>query len=301
MAGTDHRLFAAIVAGGSLSAAGRALGISAPMVSKRLARLEDRLGSQLVRRTTRRLELTDAGLRFHADIVAILAAVDEAEARVGGRMRQPAGTLRLSAPTSFGRMHVAPLVARFIAAHPRVSVTLDLSDGFVDLIGERIDLAVRIAAGTGEGLVAERLTDSRRVLCAAPAYLAAHGTPAAIAALTDHRLLAAHGQLPWRLVARGGRSVTVTAQSAVATNSSEVVRELALAGAGLALRSLWDVAPLLASGALVRVLPDHEGSADVGIFAVRPRGDQVPAAVTAFTDLLRAAFSPVPPWARPSS
>jgi DNA-binding transcriptional LysR family regulator len=300
MAGTDHRLFAAIVAGGSLSAAGRALGMSAPMVSKRLARLEDRLGSQLVRRTTRRLELTDAGLRFHADVVAILAAVDEAEARVGGRMRQPAGTLRLSAPTSFGRMHVAPLVARFIAAHPRVSVTLDLSDGFVDLIGERIDLAVRIAAGAGEGLVAERLTDSRRVLCAAPAYLAAHGTPAAIAALADHRLLAAHGQLPWRLVAPGGRAVTVTGRSIVATNSSEVVRELALAGAGLALRSLWDVAPSLASGALVRVLPDHEGSADVGIFAVRPRGDRVPAAVTAFTDLLRAAFSPVPPWARPS-
>ncbi len=299
MAGADYRLFAAIVAGGSLAAAGRMLGLSPPMVSKRLARLEDRLGTQLVRRTTRRLALTDDGARFHADVLVVLAAIEEAEARVGGRLRQPAGTLRLSAPTSFGRLHVAPLVARFVARYPEVAVTLDLSDGFVDLIGERIDLAVRITAGASDGLVAERLADSRRVLCAAPAYLAAHGTPATVAALSGHRLVAADGQLPWRLTARG-RAVTVIGRSAVATNSSEVVRELTLAGAGLSLRSLWDVGPLLASGALVRILPDHEGSADVGIFAVRPRAQRVPAAVTAFTDLLRATFSPVPPWARTS-
>jgi len=295
MADPDYALFAEVIAGGSLSAAGRKLGISPAMVSKRLARLERRLGTQLIHRSTRRLSLTDAGEAFHRDILAILAAIAAAEARVSGQEGAPTGTLRVSAPTSFGRLHIAPHLAGFLAAHPAVRLRIDLSDGFADLVADRIDLAIRIAPAIDASLVAHRLGSSRRILCASPAYLAAHGSPARLADLARHRLIAADGQLPWRLDGPAG-PVQVTGESKVATNSSEVVRELTLAGAGIALRSLWDVARDMADGRLVRVLSDYEGSADVGIFAVHPRGALVPASVRAFVAYLATLYSPPAPW-----
>ena len=299
MVDPDYALFAAVVAAGSLSGAARGLRISPAMVSKRLARLETRLGAQLVQRSTRRMALTESGARFHADVAAILDSIAAAEARVSGRTDAPAGPLRIAAPTSFGRLHIAPVLAAFLDDYPAIEATLDLSDDYTDLIATRTDVAIRITADVGAGLVAERLADSRRVLCAAPAYLARHGRPVSIADLSRHRLLAARGQLPWRLTGPR-RALTVSGTSVVATNSSELVRELALAGAGIALRSLWDVGGELADGRLVRVLPDHEGSADVGIYAVRPPGALVPASVTAFVDSLRDAFGPVAPWERHS-
>lgn len=295
IAGADYPLFAAIVQHGSLAAAGRALGISAPMASKRLARLEARLGARLVHRTTRRLALTERGAAFHADVVRILGEIAAAEHRVAGHGDVARGPLRMAAPTSFGRLHVAPHLAGFLVQHPSVTLRLDLSDDYVDLLGQRVDLAIRITATVERGLDAHRLGTSRRILCAAPAYLAAAGTPAALADLAHHRLLAATGQLPWRLFGPRGRHI-VEGTSHVATNSSEVVRELAIAGAGIALRSLWDVGDDLAAGRLVRVLPQLEGSQDVGIYAVRPHAPAVPPAVSAMIAHLAAAYAPVPPW-----
>jgi len=191
--------------------------------------------------------------------IAILATMREAEARVTGVRAAPSGPLRVSAPTSFGRLHIAPHLHRFLDDHPAVALEFNLSDGFVDLIGERIDVALRIAPEIAPDLVAHRLGTSRRLLCAAPAYLARHDAPETIAQLSDHRLLAATGQMPWRLVS-GTRRATIEQPSAVITNSSEIVRELALTGVGIALRSLWDVGETLARGDLVRILPDWEGS-----------------------------------------
>lgn len=282
----DYGLFAEVVEAGSLSAAGRKLRISPAMVSKRLARLEGRLGTRLVHRTTRRLSLTQAGEAFHQDVIAILAAVHAAETRVTGHEGLPAGPLRITAPTSFGRLYVAPKLRGFLDAHPRISVQLDLSDAFTDLIGERVDLAIRIAPAISAGLVAHRLGASRRVLCAAPGYLAACGTPMDIQDLEHHQLLAAAGQLPWRLEGPKGPK-TLDGESRVRTNSSEVVRELTLAGAGIALRSLWDVAGDMAVGRLVRVLPAYEGSSSAGVYAVYPRSALVPAKVTAFVAFLQ--------------
>lgn len=294
MLDADYALFAEIVRSGSLSAAARRLAISPAMVSKRLARLETRLGTRLVHRTTRRLSLTQAGQGFHDDVVAILAAVAAAEARLSGE-GIAAGSLRVSAPTSFGRLHVAPHLGAFLEAHPRIDLQLDLSDGFTDLIAERIDVAIRIAPSIGPGLDAHRLATSRRILCASPGYVAAHGAPARIADLPHCPLLAATGQLPWRLDGPHG-PVTITGRSHVRTNSSEVVRELAIAGIGIALRSLWDVGKDIAQGRLVRILPDHEGSADVGIYAVHPRSALIPGAVAAFITYLGAIYAPSPPW-----
>jgi len=293
--GGDYRLFAAVIAHGSLSAAGRALGISSPMMSKRLARLEHRLGTRLVHRTTRRLALTEVGKRFHEEVVAILAAAADAERRASGQPGRVRGPLRLSAPTSFGRMHIAPHLGRFLDRFPDIALTLDLSDGFSDLIAERIDLAIRITSEMSPQLTAHRLATSRRVLCAAPAYRERYGLPDDVTSLRDHRLLAATGQLPWRLVGPHGLNL-LEGESAVRTNSSEVVRELAIAGNGIALRSLWDVGRDLAAGRLERVLPDYEGSSDVGIYAVHPRTAIVSPNVTAMIDYLTELFDRDPPW-----
>ncbi len=265
------------------------LAISPAMVSKRLSRLERQLGVRLIDRTTRSLAPTPRGEQFHRDVVAILDALREAEARVTDTLPEPSGPLAISAPTSFGRLHLAPVVSRFLDDHPLVDLRLDLSDDYVDLAG--VDLAIRISAGVPGGLIAHRLAASRRILCAAPAYLARAGTPGDVAALDGHRLLAAAGQLPWRL--SGGR--IVTGDSFVRTNSSEVVRELAVAGVGIALRSLWDVSAEIRDGRLVRVLPDVEGSSDVAIHAVHRRGPPTRAAA-AFVAFLAALWSPMPPW-----
>lgn len=285
-----------IVEAGSLSAAARALNISPAMASKRLARLETRLGVRLIQRTTRRLAPTDAGERFHADVAAILRAVAAAEARAAGVRDEPAGVLRVSAPTSFGRLHIAPRLHDFLRAAPRVELELNLTDAPVDLIAERVDVAVRIAAEIAPGLVAHRLGSNRRLLCAAPAYLAEHGAPHGLRDLAAHRLLAADGQWPWRLE-KGRRRQAVDARSHVRTNSSEIVRELALAGVGIALRSLWDVGDALAEGRLVPVLPDWTGPSALAIHAVHPRAPTVPAAVTAFIAFLRDACATAP-WNR---
>ena len=290
----DYALFARIVEAGSLSAAGRSLSISPAMVSKRLARLEARLGVRLVQRTTRRLALTDAGERFHGDVVAILRAIRAAENRLTGDRDEPVGALKVSAPTSFGRLHIAPHLATFLDEHPRIDLELNLSDAIVDLVADRIDLAVRIAADLPASLVAHRLGDSRRILCASPAYIDRFGAPESIGALAPHRLLAATGQLPWRLV-DGRKRFTVEGKSHVRTNSGEVVRELATAGVGIALRSLWEVSGELATGRLIPVLTDWEAPSNLAIYALHPRSPAVPPAVGAFIAFLARRLDP-PPW-----
>jgi len=291
----DITLFADVVASGSIAGAARRLGISAPMASRRLARLEARHGVALVHRTTRRLELTARGESFYRDVLTLVAAAEAAEARLTGGRGAPAGPLRVTAPTAFGRLHIAPNLNTFLDACPRVGVTLDLSDAYVDLLSGRYDLAVRITAQVGPGLEAVRLATSRRVLCAAPSYLARRGEPNGVEALRAHDLVAADGQLPWRLSV-DGRETLLEGQSIVRTNSSEAVRELALAGVGVALRSLWEVGDDLATGRLARVLPAAQGSLHVGIYVVRPRAAFVSPAAEAFTAHLRRLLQSRPEW-----
>lgn len=293
----DYDLFVAIVDGGSLSAAARTLRMSPAMVSKRLTRLETRLGTRLLHRSTRRMALTAHGEQLVGDLRSIAALIRQAEDRIAGPSDVAAGPLRISAPTSFGRMHLAPHIGTFLNRYPQVELALDLSDAFIDLFGAQVDCAIRITADVPAGLVAHRLATSERVLCAAPGYIDAFGEPAGISELASHRLLAATGQLPWRLAGPDG-NVAVDGPSHVRTNSSEVVRELALSGAGIALRSLWDVNAALASGALQRVLPAYEGSTDIAIFAIHPPMPVLPAALSAFLDFVTALYAPVPPWAQ---
>lgn len=289
----EYELFACVVRCGSLSAAARALGMSPAMVSKRIARLEKRLGARLISRTTRRLVMTEVGERFFERVVEILAATSEAEAMVSGRADQPTGRLRISAPTSFGRLHVAPFVRSFLERYPAIHLELELDDAYADLVGRRIDLAIRIAPAIGSGLMGKRLATNRRLLCASTDYLERRGAPATLDDLAEHSLLAAGSQLPWRLQGSDG-PVLVHGKSVVPTNSSEVVRELAIAGLGIALRSKWDVARELASGTLRVVLPQYPGASDVAIYAVYPASTLIPRSVTAFIDHLAGAYRAIP-------
>lgn len=285
----DLALFVRVADAGSLSAAARKLHLSPATVSKRIARLEQRLGVQLLHRTTRRMWLTPKAERFCRDVRDAMAAIDDAEARVCDRVDVPSGLLRVTAPTSFGRLHIAPHLLPFIEAHPQVEMELDLSDGFTDLAEGGYDLAIRITAGIETGMEADRLADSRRILCASPAYVEASPAPRTAEDLANHFLLWAHGQMPWRLTGPDG-PISLERTSRVQSNSSEVVRELAIAGAGIALRSLWDVSRELSDGRLTRILPDYWGTADVGIFAISPRATPRSAGARAFVEHLRNAW-----------
>ncbi|WP_119184642.1 LysR family transcriptional regulator [Sphingomonas turrisvirgatae] len=290
----DYALFASVVEAGNLSAAGRMLGMSPGQVSKRLARLEARLGVRLAHRTTRALTLTEQGAAFHAEIADVLARLRAAEARLMGSRDVPAGRLKGTAPTSFGRLHVAPHLDAFLRAWPEVQLEIELSDGFADIIAARIDVAIRITATPDPRLAAQRLATSARILCAAPDYLSAWGEPRSVNELARHRLLAADGQLPW-LLSAGGRRVTVAGTSHVRTNSSELVRELAVSGVGIALRSLWDVAELIRDGRLVRVLPQLAGSDDVAIYAMHAPAPALTAAAARFVEHMQVALAR-PAW-----
>lgn len=265
----EMEVFVAIVAAGSLSAAARALGLSVAVVSKELARLEERLGALLLQRTTRSLTLTPEGELFHRRCATILADVDDAEdeAARGGRLEGP---LRITTTAAFGRRTLAPLLAEFQLSHPGVEIGLILNDRVLDLLQENIDVAIRFGVLLDSRLVARRLAVSHRVVCCAPAYLELRGAPAEPEDLTGHDCLTIGVQQPheWVLDGPGGqRRVMVRAR--LSANDGEAVHVWAAAGHGLMLKSIWDVADDLRAGRLVRVLPDWR-SPDNAVHAVFP-------------------------------
>lgn len=291
----DLEVFAKVVSTGSMSLAGRALGYTQAVVSKRIKRLEDRLGTRLLQRTTRHISLTEAGQGFYDRVVAILAGIEEAEYYISGRAIQMHGTLRVTAPTSFGRTHVAPHLKTFMDRHPGLVINLVLSDEFTDIVSEAFDLAIRIAELTDSSLIARRLAPVRRLLCASPDYLAANGTPLTIDELKQHRCLPSHNNEAWRLEGPEG-PVTFRPEGMLVTNSSEVVREAVISGMGIALRSTWDICRELKDGRLARVLPAYEGSRGVTLSAVYPSRQFLPSKVRSFIDYLSEVYGTVPYW-----
>ena len=200
-----------------------------------------------------------------------------------------------SAPTSFGRLHIAPHLRHFMTRFPDLTVNMTLSDAFTDLIGEGYDVAIRIFAPTDSSLVARKLAPVRRVLCAAPSYIAAHGLPGSVNDLRNHACLPPHNNDAWKLDGPGGE-FTYRPEGRLVTNSSEVIREAVIAGCGIALRSTWDIGPDLRDGRLVQVLPEYEGSRNVMLAAVYPSREFLPAKVRHFIDYLAELYGPTPYW-----
>lgn len=291
----DLEVFAKVVAMGSMSAAAREMGFSPAVISKRLQRLEERLGTRLLNRTTRQISLTEAGEGFYERVIAILAGVEEAEAFAARRSSQAHGLLKISAPTSFGRMHIAPHLVKFMRANPELRVNLDLSDSYVDIVSGGFDLAIRIGELPDSSLVARKLAPVNRILCATPRYLEKSGTPEKLADLDHHALIAPQFQGAWKLEGDSG-PVSYRPESTLQTNSSEVVRETVIAGLGIALRSTWDISEELKQGKLVRVLKEYSSSKGLGIYAVYPSRSYLPAKVRLFVDYLAELFGPTPYW-----
>jgi len=291
----DLEVFVRVAACNSMSVAARDLGLSPAVVSKRIKRLEDRLGTRLLQRTTRQIALTEAGQGFFNRVQSILTGIEEAETFVSGRSAAIQGTLKISASTSFGRMHVAPHLRAFMETYPDLTVQLELSDAFTDIVGGGYDLAIRIADLTDSTLVARRLAPVRRILCASSDYIERHGMPATLDELKNHACLPAHNHDSWRLVGPDG-PVTLRPVGRLVTNSSEVIREAVIGGLGIALRSTWDIGEELKSGRILRVLPNYESARGVSLSAVYPSREFLPAKVRLFIDYLAALYGPVPYW-----
>lgn len=279
--------FARIVSAGSLSAAARELDLSLSVVSKRLAHLESRLGVRLLHRTTRQQTLTDDGAQFHVQVLRILAEIERAETLMSDRRGTVSGMLRVTAPGELGRVRIVPLVAAFQRQHPALTVQLMLTDTIVDLLAQEIDVAVRIGSLADSTMIARELAPNHRVLCTAPSYVAAHGLPAHPADLRAHRCIVLGDQprTEWRFDGANG-SVAVDVTAALLTNDGGAARSFALEGAGIALKSIWDVDADLDAGTLVRVLPAFAAPA-APLHAVYPGGRHVPLRVRAFVEFLR--------------
>jgi DNA-binding transcriptional LysR family regulator len=297
-------VFTKVVQAGSLSAAARELGVSTAVVSRTLSGLEARLGVRLINRTTRSLHLTDEGASYYETCQRILAEIDEADAAVTSRRVEPQGVLKVALPASFGHQHVAPLIPRFAERYPKVELALSLSDRSINLIEEGFDLAVRIAELKDSSLAARKLAPNRRVVCASPAYLRAHGEPKTLQDLARHNCLVAtweHGfAMTWEYKSPAGKRGTVRVTGKYACDNWEVLREWAIAGLGIALKSTWDVRRQLEDGSLVPLLPGYDFGTDVGIYAVYPHRRHLPAKTRVFIDFLAESFGPEPYWDKPA-
>ena len=301
----EMSIFARVVRTGSLSAAARDLGMSPAVVSRRLAGLESRLGVRLLNRTTRSLNLTEEGASYFDACTRILAEVEEADAAASAGRAEPVGVLKVAIPASFGHQHIAPLVPRFSARYPKVRLALSLSDQAVNLIDQGFDLAIRIAELEDSSLAARKLAPNRRVVCASPEYLRRHGTPRTPAELVEHNFLVATWEHDFSMTIEYkspvGKRGEVRVSGRYACDNWEVLREWALAGLGIALKSTWDVRRHIEDGSLVALCPGFTFDSDVGIYAVYPHRRHLSAKTRAFIEFLVESFGPEPYWDVPAA
>lgn len=273
---------------GSLAATARALNITPPAVTMRLAAMEARLGVRLVNRTTRKISLTSEGELYLLHASRILLDLRDMENQVASGSQTPRGTIRLNATLGFGRTVVAPLVSRFCKQYPDVQVNLEVTDRPVDLIENGFDLAIRFGELPDSRLNARRILSNRRFLCASPLYLQQHGTPHTLSDLQQHRCIVhrqnieAHGS--WRF-SKGKITELIKVDAALASNDGDIVMEWALDGLGILIRSEWDLNRYLESGRLTRILTDYTlPSAD--LFVYYPGQQHLPARVRKLIDFL---------------
>jgi len=298
--------FVSIAQRGSLTAAAIAQGVAPAIMGRRLDALEERLGVKLLLRTTRRITLTPEGSAFLEDCQRLLADLANVEASVSAGGIKASGHLRVTAPAGFGRRHVAPLVPRFHALHPEVTVSLNLSDRVVDIAGEGFDCAVRVGDMPDSSLVSVRMADNRRQCVATPAYLARHGTPQTPADLLRLGCLTLSSEASqtrgWAFQVKGTGGLEVTylkPAGPLDCSDGQVLHDWCLAGYGIAWRSTWEVEAEIASGQLVAVLEDFAAPPN-GIYAVFPERKHLPLRVRLWIDFLKLHFGSPDFW-RPDS
>ncbi|WBS05427.1 LysR family transcriptional regulator [Pseudoduganella sp. SL102] len=278
--------FSAVVEQGGFARAATVLDMTPSSVSRLVKALEGELGVRLLNRTTRAMSLTEAGQRFHADSAAALAQLHGACERAAQQAAEPQGTLRVSAPVAFGRSHVVPHLAAFLGRFPQVRLDLLITDRLVDIVAERVHVAIRIGRLDDSTLVARKLLPNRRILAASPDYLARRGTPAGVAELEAHECLVStvnHDGEVWKLQGAGGERA-VRPRGRVRSDNGDAVHRLAVDGMGICFRSAVSLEEDLRAGRLVQVLPGWTGK-ESGVYAMAPSRPMGPAA-RALTDFL---------------
>lgn len=292
------RVFVNVVDAGSLSAAADKLDMSRPVVTRYVAELEQWTGARLLHRTTRRLSLTAAGEELLPRCRQVLELALDMQAAVRHPAEAPSGQLRITASTSFAQAQLADAVADYVRLYPGVAVDLVLLDRAVNLVDERIDLAIRVAAEIDPNLIARRLTDCRSVVCASPAYLKEHGQPLRVEELAQRNCLthSYFGRSLWNFTRKAtGEPASVAVGGNVSANDAASLMYLARAGAGVAMLPTYLAAPLLQAGELVRLFDDFEPQV-VGMYAVYASRKHMPATLRTMLDFLAGRFSDVPSW-----
>jgi len=294
----DLRALVAVVETGSFTAAAERLDTAKSAVSRRITALEARLGVQLLRRSTRRLNLTETGRSFYEHGARILADLEEAEAAVAQEHGELRGTLRVALPLSFGLRHMCAPIAEFNRRHPRVRFDLDLNDRRIDLVEEGVDVAVRIGRLADSTLIARRLFEARTVVCASTSYLDEHGVPATPQDLARHRCLV-YGNLPdprkWVCHDREGQRHEVTVKASLTASSGDFLCAAAAQGLGIAMQPTFIAGEAIRRGELVPVLADYEWPATPA-YAIYPPTRHLTYRVREFIDFLAERFAGTPYW-----
>ncbi|MDU5454158.1 LysR family transcriptional regulator [Pseudescherichia vulneris] len=285
----DVSLFLVITETRSLTQAAKRQNISAMAVSRRLASLEHELGVRLVQRTTRSVSLTQEGMEFLPYARALIDAETGARSLFSPSTQGAAGLLRITAPSGFGRRNILPLVPELLADNPKLNIDLQLSEDVVDIVGRGIDVAIRIAPLKDSTLIARKITDNPRVICASPDYLHGKGTPRFVEDLTTHHCLRLSSVPQW-IFERDGEIIRVSVEGRFSSDNVEGVRELCVQGLGIAQLTRWDVRKEIQEGALVEIaLADAEPQA-LSIWAVLPSTRYLPLRVSAFIEKLKSSL-----------
>ena len=285
---------------GGFSAAARSLNVTPSAVSKLVGRLEDRLGTRLLNRTTRRISVTEEGRAFHERCVQILSAIDEAEVAASHLSASPSGVLRVNAAVAFATYQIVPLLPEFMARYPQIHLDLTVTDQVVDLIDEGADIGIRTGPQADSALISRLLATDYRIIVAAPSYLEQRGVPQSPADLLDHNCLMRSGQQnalnDWPFDGSDG-PYTLRVSGDVAVNNGETLYEMTVAGLGISRLAEFRVAADARAGRLVTLLSDANRPEPLSIYAVYPHRKHLSPKVRAFVDFLVEAFTPLPPWA----
>jgi len=279
------RLFVRLAATHNISQAGQELGISPAVASAHINKLEEGLGVRLLHRTTRKVSLTEEGIAFLPYAEDVLGSVEAARSAVGAGNTSPSGTLRVAAPASFGRMHVVPALKGFMDLYPDLKVDLRLSDTMVDLVEGGFDIAIRNAELKDSSLIARKLAEDNRLLCAAPKYLEQNGIPANPAELKQHQCIVLSGLEQWRFEGPAGPQ-TIKIQAHFKTDNGEAVRDACVAGLGITINSRWSAYEHIERGELVPILEGYPLVSDTAIWAVYPSSRLLALKVRVFLDYL---------------
>ncbi|MBC7005898.1 LysR family transcriptional regulator [Photobacterium sp. BZF1] len=290
------RLFVRLASTHNISQAGQELGLSPPVASMHISKLEESLGARLVHRTTRKVSLTEEGMAFLPHAEEVLQSVDAARASVGSAAGGlPQGTLRITAPASFGRMHLIPALKGFLAQYPDLSVDIRLTDSIIDLVEGGFDVAIRNAELQDSSLIARKLAVDKRIMCASPDYLSAYGTPTSPQDLKNHLCINQAGLEGWSFTTPDGVQ-NIKIKGNIRVDHGEAVRDACANGMGIAMCATWIAYEHLKRGELVQILEDFPLVDEAALWAIYPSSRLLAPKVRAFVDYFAQHFGTPPYW-----